>query len=145
MRKHGLFLVPAGSNIFLGLCTVFSGKNCGTLPRNGKVPLQDASKCKKEIPQNVHNLSSPIKAYLCFIAMHFSRCLPAVAEILSGLLPEDEYGRDRMVKLSRWRAEGAWSKSRLSCVVNDTFGGSNAVQVSIDPHLTRSLEHIPRH
>ena len=134
-----------GSNIFLGLCTVFSGKNCRTLARNGKVPLQDASKCKKEIPQNVHNLSSPIKAYLCFIAMHFSRCLPAVAEILSGLLPEDEYGRDRVVELSRWRAEGACSKSRLSCVVNDTFEGSNAVQVSMDPHLTRSLEHIPRH
>ena len=65
------FLVPAGSNIFLGLCTVFPGKNCRTLARNGKVPLQDASECKKEIPQNVHNLSSPIKAYLCFIAMHF--------------------------------------------------------------------------
>ena len=41
--------------------------------------------------------------------------------------------------------EGAWSKSGLSCVVNDTSGGSNAVQVSMDPHLTRSLEHIPRH
>ena len=68
-----------------------------------------------------------------------------MSEILSGLLPEDEYGRDRVVKLSRWLMEGACSKSRLSCVVNDTFGGSNAVQVSMDPHLTRSLEHIPHH
>ena len=33
--------------------------------------------------------------------------------------------------MARWCSEGPWPKSGLIWVVNDTFGGSNAIQLSI--------------